>query len=141
MSSAALGIHPLVDALAERIRQCWQGLPELAPLAVDPELEAISGSLDGEDLFIRNELRQCRGLNHILGLFASQETDATGINNGEGMPLPFHLRHDAIPRHARLIVDNRNAPAGNPVEQGGLAHVWATDNGNKARHGPTLAHG
>ena len=65
MSSAALGIHPLVDALAERIRQCWQGLPDLGALAVDPELEAISGSLDGEALFIRNELRQCRGLRKL----------------------------------------------------------------------------
>lgn len=59
------GIHPLVDALAERIRIAWQGLPELAPLAVDPELEAISGSLDGEALFIRNELFQCRGLRKL----------------------------------------------------------------------------
>ncbi|MEY2643868.1 MAG: hypothetical protein RLZZ611_517 [Cyanobacteriota bacterium] len=65
MSSAALGIHPLVDALAERIRGCWQTLPELGPLAVDPELEAISGSLDGEDLFIRNELRRSRGLRKL----------------------------------------------------------------------------
>ncbi|MFN5695847.1 MAG: phycocyanobilin:ferredoxin oxidoreductase, partial [Cyanobacteriota bacterium] len=56
------GIHPLVDNLAERIRQCRQQLVELAPLAIDPELEAISGSLDGEQLFIRNEVHQCRGL-------------------------------------------------------------------------------
>ena len=54
MSSAALGIHPLVDALAEQIRSNWEQLPELQPLAVDTELEAISGSLDGEALFIRN---------------------------------------------------------------------------------------
>ncbi len=59
------GIHPLVDALAARIRIFWEDLPELAPLAVDPELEAISGSLDGEALFIRNELRQCRGLRKL----------------------------------------------------------------------------
>jgi len=59
------GIHPLADALAERIRLSWQGLPELAPLAVDPALEAISGSLEGEDLFIRNELRHCRGLRKL----------------------------------------------------------------------------
>ena len=59
------GIHPLVDALAERIRIAWQGLPELAPLSVDPDLEAISGSLDGEALFIRNELHQCRGLRKL----------------------------------------------------------------------------
>ena len=65
MSSAALGIHPLVDALADRIRGCWSSLPELQPLAVDPELEAISGSLDGEDLYIRNELRRSRGLRKL----------------------------------------------------------------------------
>ncbi|MEY3464376.1 MAG: Phycocyanobilin:ferredoxin oxidoreductase [Cyanobacteriota bacterium] len=63
--AAAGGIHPLVDALAERIRQSWLQLPELEPLAVDPELEAISGSLDGEALFIRNELRRCRGLRKL----------------------------------------------------------------------------
>ncbi|MEY3750334.1 MAG: hypothetical protein RLZZ11_207 [Cyanobacteriota bacterium] len=65
MPSSALGIHPLVDALADQIRLCWQDLPALEPLPVDPELEAISGSLDGEDLFIRNELRQCRGLRKL----------------------------------------------------------------------------
>ena len=65
MSSAALGIHPLVDALADQIRLCWQELPDLQSLSVDPDLEAISGSLDGEDLFIRNELRQCRGLRKL----------------------------------------------------------------------------
>jgi phycocyanobilin:ferredoxin oxidoreductase len=65
MTTSALGIHPLVDALADRIRGCWDTLPELAPLAVDPELEAISGSLDGEDLFIRNELRCSRGLRKL----------------------------------------------------------------------------
>lgn len=59
------GIHPLVDALAERIRASWERMPELAPLAIDPDLEAISGSLDGEKLFIRNELRQCRGLRKL----------------------------------------------------------------------------
>ena len=65
MHSAALGIHPLVDALADRIRHCWDQLPDLQPLGVDPELEAISGSLDGEDLFIRNELRRSRGLRKL----------------------------------------------------------------------------
>jgi phycocyanobilin:ferredoxin oxidoreductase len=54
-----------VDALAERIRQCRQALPELAPLAIDADLEAISGSLDGEELFIRNEVHQCRGLRKL----------------------------------------------------------------------------
>lgn len=63
--AAAGGLHPLVDALAERIRSDWQALPELAPLAVAADLEAISGSLDGDLLFIRNELRRCRGLRKL----------------------------------------------------------------------------
>lgn len=58
-------LHPLVDQLADRIRGRWADLPELAPLAVDPELEAISGSLDGEALFIRNELFSSRGLRKL----------------------------------------------------------------------------
>jgi phycocyanobilin:ferredoxin oxidoreductase len=59
------GIHPLVDALAERIRHCRRDLPDLAPLAIDPELEAISGRLDGDALFIRNEVHRCRGLRKL----------------------------------------------------------------------------
>ncbi|KEF43442.1 MAG: phycocyanobilin:ferredoxin oxidoreductase [Cyanobium sp. CACIAM 14] len=59
------GIHPLVDSLAERIRRCRDALPDLTPLAIDPELEAISGSLDGEALFIRNEVHRCRGLRKL----------------------------------------------------------------------------
>lgn len=59
------GIHPLVDSLAERIRLCRHALPDLAPLAIDPELEAISGSQDGDALFIRNEVHRCRGLRKL----------------------------------------------------------------------------
>jgi phycocyanobilin:ferredoxin oxidoreductase len=55
----------MVDALAERIRHVRQGLPELRPLELDPALEAISGSLDGERLFIRNELHRSRGLRKL----------------------------------------------------------------------------
>ena len=59
------GIHPLVDALAERIRTCRDALPDLEPLGIDPALEAISGSLDGENFFIRNEVHRCRGLRKL----------------------------------------------------------------------------
>jgi phycocyanobilin:ferredoxin oxidoreductase len=66
-SSAATvgGLHPLVDALAQLIRSSWQALPGLEPLSIDPDLEAISGSLDGEALYIRNELQRCRGLRKL----------------------------------------------------------------------------
>jgi phycocyanobilin:ferredoxin oxidoreductase len=59
------GIHPLVDALADRIRACRSQLPALEPLAIPAELEAISGSLDGDALFIRNEVHRCRGLRKL----------------------------------------------------------------------------
>lgn len=59
------GIHPLVDALADRIRSQWELLPDLTPLTLEAELEKISGSLDGEALFIRNELRRCRGMRKL----------------------------------------------------------------------------
>ncbi|MFM7635615.1 MAG: phycocyanobilin:ferredoxin oxidoreductase [Cyanobacteriota bacterium] len=63
--SADGGLHPLVEALADQIRSAWQALPELRPLAVAPDLEAICGNLDDDRLFIRNELWQCRGLRKL----------------------------------------------------------------------------
>ncbi|MCP9772189.1 phycocyanobilin:ferredoxin oxidoreductase [Synechococcus sp. Tobar12-5m-g] len=62
---SAGGVHPLVDALAEQIRASWLSLPGLEPLPIAADLEAITGSLDGERLFIRNELKQCRGLRKL----------------------------------------------------------------------------
>ena len=59
------GVHPLVDALAERIRACRAQFADLRPLAIDPELEAISSSLDGEALYIRNEVHAARGLRKL----------------------------------------------------------------------------
>jgi phycocyanobilin:ferredoxin oxidoreductase len=62
---SAGGVHPLVDALAEEIRAGWRSFPGLEPLPIAPDLEAISGSLDGERLFIHNELKRCCGLRKL----------------------------------------------------------------------------
>ena len=64
-AASSSGLHPLVDALAERIRGCRDSLPGLEPLAIDDDLEAISGSLEGEALFIRNEVHRARGLRKL----------------------------------------------------------------------------
>jgi phycocyanobilin:ferredoxin oxidoreductase len=58
-------LHPLVEALAGEVRSAWASLPDLTPLPVEADLEAISGSLDGEALFIRNELWRSRGLRKL----------------------------------------------------------------------------
>ena len=63
--SAAGGIHPMVDALAQRIRAGRGRMVGLDPMAIDPALEEISGSLDGEALFIHNELHQAHGLRKL----------------------------------------------------------------------------
>lgn len=63
--AADSGVHPLVDALAERIRLCRADLAGLVPLAIADDLEAISGSLDGDALFIRNEVHRSRGLRKL----------------------------------------------------------------------------
>ena len=56
--------------------------------------------------------------NDIGRLFTAQQTDAAGIDQREGASMPFRFGADAVTRHARLIVDDSNAPANNAVEQG-----------------------
>ena len=58
-------MHPLVIALADRIRSCRDGFPQLNPLTLSGDLEEIIGTLDGEDLFIRNEVHCCRGFRKL----------------------------------------------------------------------------
>ena len=60
-----MSLHPLMNALAGCIRQRWQSFSDLAPLPLASDLEEISGSLDGEALFIRNELASARGLRKL----------------------------------------------------------------------------
>ena len=64
-STSGREMHPLVVALASRIRDWREDLPQLSPLAVSGDLEEIIGTLDGEDLFIRNEVHCCRGLRKL----------------------------------------------------------------------------
>ena len=64
-SSSGPELHPLLVSLADRIRRCREGLPDLQDLAVPADLEEIIGSLDGEALFIRNEVHRCRGLRKL----------------------------------------------------------------------------
>ena len=58
-------LHPTLESMAVRIRKRRSELPDLSPFVVDPDLEAIWGKIDGEDLFIRNELHSCRGFRKL----------------------------------------------------------------------------
>ena len=59
------GLHPLVSALAETIRAARKSLPGLEPLPVADDLSSVHGELDGETLFIGNELHRCQGLRKL----------------------------------------------------------------------------
>ncbi len=51
--------------MANKIRTRRMELTELIPIDLDPQLQSIRGSIDGEMLFIRNELHRCKGLRKL----------------------------------------------------------------------------
>ncbi len=59
------GLHPLLDSVADLIRLSRVELPDLNPLDLDLELQSIYKKVDGEDLFIVNELHKARGFRKL----------------------------------------------------------------------------
>ncbi len=59
------GLHPLLDLTADLIRDSRERLIDLALLDLDPELRNIYKKVDGDDLFIVNELHQARGFRKL----------------------------------------------------------------------------
>src|SRR5437868_6844157 len=49
--------------------------------------------------------------NVVVGLFAPEQTDATGVHEGEGLAAPFSLGGNAISGDAGLIVNDGDAPS------------------------------
>jgi len=58
-------LQPLLVSLADRIRRCREGLTGLQDLSIPADLEEVNGLLDGEILFINNEVHSCRGLRKL----------------------------------------------------------------------------
>ena len=61
----ALNLHPFLEVVADRIRFWRAKLPGLVPLALEPELESIIGSIEGQEIRIQNELFFSRGLRKL----------------------------------------------------------------------------
>ncbi len=59
------GLHPLLDSVADLIRNSRTRLPGLITLDLDPELQSIYKKVDGDHLFIVNELHQSRGFRKL----------------------------------------------------------------------------
>ncbi len=59
------GLHPLVLSLTDLIRGWRTKLPEVMKLDVAPELLAIGGQFEGQELFISNELHRSKGFRKL----------------------------------------------------------------------------
>jgi len=58
-------LHPLLESIASRIRLRRSTLPELSSIQLDSDYINIKGKLDGNGLFIKNELHRARGLRKL----------------------------------------------------------------------------
>ncbi len=77
-------------------------------------------------------LIQHRRHDHVGGLLTSHQPDPARIDQGEGPSMPLHLRRHTVSGHAGLIMDDRNAPAGDAIEQCGFADIGPADDGDDA---------
>ena len=50
------------------------------------------------------------------------------------MPAPFRLGGDAVAGHPGLVMDDGDAAADDPVEQGGFPDIRTADDGDKTGH-------
>src|SRR5258706_7961675 len=70
----------------------------------------------------------------IDNFFTSAEPDTPGIHEREGVAARFCFSSNAIARHARLIVNNSDAPSDDSIEERGFPDVRSSNNGHKSRH-------
>ena len=58
-------LHPILVRTLEQIRSRRKGLSDLCTLGLDPLFESVSGTLNGEDVFILNEVHRSKGLRKL----------------------------------------------------------------------------
>ena len=59
------GLHPLVESLAERIKQRRAELPELREFHLKSDMAAIKGRLEGEEIFLCNQMHSGKGIRKL----------------------------------------------------------------------------
>ncbi len=59
------GLHPLLESTADLIRDSRQKLSDLDVLDLEAELKSVYKKVDGNDLFIVNELHKARGFRKL----------------------------------------------------------------------------
>jgi hypothetical protein len=121
----------LVDGDEDRFARAPQTLGDLAVQGHDAFLQIDNKNNDGGGLDGQLDLLEGGLDDDIAGLFAAQQAQAAGVHQREGAPVPLGLDADAVAGDARLVVNDGDAPAGDAVKQGRLAHVGPSDNGDE----------
>jgi hypothetical protein len=96
------------------------------------------GAVDGRDAMLRitheNDdichlcCEPCLRSSLFFGIVDGEGLDSARINDGKGTRAGTASGDEPVPGHPRLIVDDSDPFAGEPIEQGRFSHVWATDN-------------
>jgi hypothetical protein len=129
----------LVTGVVDLVRHEQDGSRRPPELASEPSV-----LLHGAGVRVHDEQDDIGGLGRALRLRRDEGLDAAsavevspGVDQAERAAAPRGLELDAVARHARHLVCDRLATAEQPVHEGRLPDVLATDEG----HGRQLAHG
>ena len=93
-------------------------------LHVDDQDDAVGRLQSHLDLF------ECSVDDHILDFLTAQEADTAGVHEREGPSAPLSLSRHAVASYPGHVMHNGDAPAGDAVEERGLADIGATDDGD-----------
>gem|GEM_PF-4291241 len=78
------------------------------------------------------DLGENAGLDHIGRALVVEQADATGVDQFKAFVAISNLHGEAVAGDPGAFVDDGHAAADHPVEQGRLADVGTTDNGDHA---------
>jgi hypothetical protein len=78
------------------------------------------------------DLLKSRVCDGVIGLFSSEQPNATCIDKCEGAASPFRLGGNTISSDSRLIVNNSYPAADNAVEKSGFSNIGPANNRNQS---------
>ena len=124
-------MHFLIDLVDDQDKGAPSGSKHPGQLAIQ-RCEA-GAAVDNKEEQIGTRDRDLRGHMGRLGKIRIRcIADTTRIDDLEGRGARLADSGETIAGHSRLIMDNRNPPSHETVEEGGFPHIGATDNSDSS---------